>query len=424
MDPSKPDKKDHIDADNGNENMKKKHFFLYFLLCIVAIFLMIFFFTPVIFPQATQRLSLEKIAMAILFLTQIALLCNIILSLFIHSVLHNMVETEAPIRFTLFQKDYIALHKKRFFILGLVLIFLFGICFIYLPYNFLLACAILFIVCEIIYWMRLYLRLLYKVRVLTIQSSQIIKPKLDSVPEPSHHINIHLSSENEPQEVSTTHNEEPNYTYQALAALLKNKAMIVRKNAIKTLGKTNDKNIIPILIPCLSDEAAEVRAQVANTFGKMKIEGMQEPLKCLAHDESLNVRVAAIEALGHLLENNTSDIVIQALEDPEPEVRGAAAEAIGNLALFEGVEPLLGQIRDNDWFVRHKVVIALGRVPGLPSQNMIEKLIQATKDEHPDVARTSKHVIQKIWDEFGEDLESNSLLKEYIEQEQKELKIE
>ena len=55
---------------------------------------------------------------------------------------------------------------------------------------------------------------------------------------------------------------------------------------------------------------------------------------------------------------------------------------------------------------------------------MIEKLIQATKDRHPDVARTSKHVIQKIWDEFGEDLESNSLLKEYIEQEQKELKIE
>ena len=28
MDPSKPDKKDHIDADNGNENMKKKHFSL------------------------------------------------------------------------------------------------------------------------------------------------------------------------------------------------------------------------------------------------------------------------------------------------------------------------------------------------------------------------------------------------------------
>ena len=230
MDPSKPDKKDHIDADNGNENMKKKHFFLYFLLCIVAIFLMIFFFTPVILPQATQRLSLEKIAMAILFLTQIALLCNIILSLFIHSVLHNMVETEAPIRFTLFQKDYIALHKKRFFILGLVLIFLFGICFIYLPYNFLLAVRFysLFVKSSIGCGST---RLLYKVRVLTIQS-QIIKPKLDSVPEPSHHINIHLSSENEPQEVSTTHNENQT-TRTKHWSLTKNKAMIVRKNAIK-----------------------------------------------------------------------------------------------------------------------------------------------------------------------------------------------
>ena len=366
-----------------------------------------------------ENSMIYKISTIVLLLSQIALLCNIVLSAFINSMFSNLEETEAPIRFSFFEKEYIFRYKVRFLLFGLLVLILFSLAFFFFPKDISLSIAVLFLLGELLYWMCLYLQTLYKLRLLNIQT-QTIKNQ-PTVHEQAQQINIHLAKENDtPEEPVETTQEKIDYTLVALRSLLHSNSISVRKNAIKSLGKSQKTDVLPLLLECLGDEAPEVRAQLASTLWKMKAENMQEPLKCLAHDDFVNVRVAAIEALGHVSQNDTEGTIIQALEDEYPEVRGAAAEAIGNLALFEGLEPLLAQINDPDWFVRHKIVIALGRVPGLPSKNMLEKLMQATHDVHEDVARTSKHVLMRMAEEYSYDDDCTKMLNDFFEKEKEE----
>jgi len=372
-----------------------------------------------LYPE--ENSMIYKISMIVLLLSQIALLCNIVLSAFINSMFSNLEETDAPIRFSFFEKEYIFRYKVRFLLFGLLVIILFIFACLFLPKDITLSIAVVFLLGELVYWMCLYLQTLYKLRLLNIQTQSI--KNQPPVHEQAQQINIHLAKEDD----STEENVEPtpekmDYTLIGLRSLLHSNSVSVRKNAIKSLGKSQKMEVLPLLLECLGDEAHEVRAQLASTLWKMKAENMQEPLKCLAHDDFVDVRVAAIEALGHVSQNDTENTIIQALEDEYPEVRGAAAEAIGNLALFEGLEPLLAQINDPDWFVRHKIVIALGRIPGLPSRNMLEKLMQATHDVHEDVARTSKHVLMRMADEYSYDTDCTKMLNDFFEKEKEEEK--
>lgn len=398
------------------KNMQKNLIGFIFAIAILGLCILLPMIMSLLYPE--ENSMIYKISMIVLLLSQIALLCNIVLSAFINSMFSNLEETEAPIRFSFFEKEYIFRYKVRFLLFGLLVLVLFSLACLFFPKDISISIAVVFLLGELLYWMCLYLQTLYKLRLLNIQT-QTIKNQ-PPVREQAQQINIHLAKEDDtPEEPVETPQAKEDYTLVALRSLLHSNSVSVRKNAIKSLGKSQKMDVLPLLLECLGDEAHEVRAQLASTLWKMKAENMQEPLKCLAHDDFVDVRVAAIEALGHVSQNDTENTIIQALEDEYPEVRGAAAEAIGNLALFEGLEPLLAQINDSDWFVRHKIVIALGRIPGLPSRNMLEKLMQATHDVHEDVARTSKHVLMRMAEEYSYDDDCSKILNDFFEKEQK-----
>jgi hypothetical protein len=187
----------------------------------------------------------------------------------------------------------------------------------------------------------------------------------------------------------------------SLLAILKSSVTKVRRDAIKMIGKLNTSEVITAVIPALSDPAPEVRAQAVSVLGKTGEKSMREPLKCLLYDEAPEVRAAIVEALGNLGDEDAFDRLVQSLDDPAPEVRGTAAEAMAELGHKKAVKYIVPKIKDKDWYVRHKVVIALGKIKGDLSLDALEQLIEAVKDEHQYVASAVRHLLRKIHHEMS-----------------------
>ena len=182
----------------------------------------------------------------------------------------------------------------------------------------------------------------------------------------------------------------------SLMAILQSRVPKIRKEAVKLLGRLATPDTLNAVIPMLGDTVSEVRAQAIAVLGKSGEKSMREPLRCMLYDDNADVRAAVVEAIGNLGDDDAFDLIVQALDDAAPEVRGAAAEALANLGIKKAVKYIVAKMKDKDWFVRHKAVIALGKVKTELPLDAIENLLQAARDEHNYVNSSARHLLKKL----------------------------
>lgn len=105
------------------------------------------------------------------------------------------------------------------------------------------------------------------------------------------------------------------------------------------------------------------------------IEGL---IKALKHSDE-DVRLEAIKALGKIQDKRAVEPLIEMLENENDQIRMHAAEALGEVGDKRSVDPLISMLKDKDWEVGHYAIGPLRKLVG--SDKTAEFLIEPLKKE-------------------------------------------
>lgn len=127
------------------------------------------------------------------------------------------------------------------------------------------------------------------------------------------------------------------YTQQISAALTRNNQQ-VRANAAFLLGKTGDKNALPLLYQVIQDEASDdkVRLNAIEAIARLGDEKIYQKLWAMLISAYADDRVFGIRAMGAMGTSRAKDSLLTMLKDDLTEVRLVAAEQLGYLGDTEG----------------------------------------------------------------------------------------
>ncbi|MDD3043633.1 MAG: HEAT repeat domain-containing protein [Methanosarcinaceae archaeon] len=220
-------------------------------------------------------------------------------------------------------------------------------------------------------------------------------------------------------------NLRSNQTVEKLTGLLDSRDPIIRANAVKALGNTEDPAVIPPLIEMLEDPALEVRKEAAHmlgTFGYLEAPGAEKavtPLIRALEDRDEDVRISVIYSLGSFGDEEAVLPLISLLGHKDAAVRKAAAYALGRIgdpraveALTErveteenwlerrimaetlieiggteAVEPLIMLLEDKDYRIRQSAAMGLGK---LRATEAVDALLEALETERERVVRQAE----------------------------------
>jgi len=157
----------------------------------------------------------------------------------------------------------------------------------------------------------------------------------------------------------------------------------VREAAIRTLGRTQDKSVVPLIAKALYDKSDDVREAAADTlvdFGKMSAPAAPM-LSYALWDRVPEVRKSAASLLGEIGYPSSIPLLLQAFRSRDKlniqyGVDWDAAHAIAKIN--GGVFVLIGELGSGSWRVRGIAGEALGELgvkaaPALPMMRMILK---------------------------------------------------
>lgn len=165
-----------------------------------------------------------------------------------------------------------------------------------------------------------------------------------------------------------------------------------------------NKKVIEHLIQKLTDEDPKVRAYSAKAieeYGKQAVDPLIHTLK----DKDPKIRVNSMELLQKIENRRAIEPLIQTLKDEDREVRAKGAKALGKVGVTtytnitdcnivvgfrknwtigdsRAVEPLIQALKDEDPEVRANSAKTLGIIG---NEEAIEPLIQISKDNNPDI---------------------------------------
>lgn len=211
----------------------------------------------------------------------------------------------------------------------------------------------------------------------------------------------------------------------ALIHALKNDPdKVVRNNAARSLGKIgqDSDDVINVLCEALSDPDYYVKQSAAWSLGKLKNIKALEPLinlikggaakvyvssgaeSSVSKEELtdtlktdgmkyLDIQIKAIQAIGEIGREEAVEPLIGELGDDEAQIRCAIALALGKIKSKKAVPKLMEVLNDPLWYVRRDAAIALGMV-GDPRS--IEALIDKVSDKYQDVADNVAKALGKI----------------------------
>jgi len=233
-------------------------------------------------------------------------------------------------------------------------------------------------------------------------------------------------------------------------AALKDEHSKIREEAAMALGDLKEISAVEPLIATLKDEDDDVRRHSAISLGKIKDNrAVEYLLEAIRYDDSLGVQIEAAGALGKIKDGRAIKPLITAFKDKdnpmfqeyalkaliemgrlavEPlifelknddwEIRRDAAEALGEIKNTRATKPLIDALKDKNEVVRWKAVEALGKTKDTQA---VEPLIAALKDEDSYVRN---YAAKALWEITKQDLgkEYNAWLKWWEENKDKFLK--
>lgn len=178
----------------------------------------------------------------------------------------------------------------------------------------------------------------------------------------------------------------------ALISALKSKDPEVQYHAAEALGDLGDERAVGALISALRDEELSgVRWKAAEALSKIGVPAVDPLIGELRNDDD-DVRWKAAIALGEIGDQRAIGPLISLLGDPDRFVRSRAAYALGLIG-GPAVDPLVGALQKGDGNLRWGAAIALGKIHDIRA---IDPLIRALADKYENVRAESARSLAAI----------------------------
>lgn len=156
----------------------------------------------------------------------------------------------------------------------------------------------------------------------------------------------------------------------------------VRVHAVRGLARVGDTGAIPHIL----DIATRVRpweaARTADALVEMGPAAVEPVINWVEHEQakaypSVDVVALAGRLLGLIGDERAEPVLITLLGSDRPDWRVAAASALEQAGTDTSVEPLRVALRDHDWRVRARAVVALG---AMAADVAVEEIAQLLTD--------------------------------------------
>ncbi len=158
---------------------------------------------------------------------------------------------------------------------------------------------------------------------------------------------------------------------------------IVRMHAVKALGRLQDPQSVPALIPLLQDKVKAVREEVSSALAAIGEASIPALLQALAHQEWL-VRLHAVESLGKTRSQKAVEPLLSVIfNDGDSAVREDAVRALGDIGHPQAVEFLFTAMKEPG--LRTLAVEALGRIGDRRAVPVLMEVVTGTNP--PEVTR-------------------------------------
>ena len=169
--------------------------------------------------------------------------------------------------------------------------------------------------------------------------------------------------------------------FEKVIASLKSEDNEVRANAVSRLAGITDERVVLPLVYALRDPAVIVRRSAARSLGKSESATAVQPLIDALSDADRGVRDSAAESLGHLGIHAHSSL-LEVLSSPQWERRVGALVALRLTDV--NVDPLIivPLLTDENHYVRREATKTIGRIGGV---NVLGDLKYVLQDPDPGV---------------------------------------
>lgn len=155
-----------------------------------------------------------------------------------------------------------------------------------------------------------------------------------------------------------------------------------RVEALSSLAKLNDPEIVPILLSQLTDKSPQVRAAASEYLGLAGDSKAIKPLVKRLNDNNSEVRRAAISSLGFLLVGQKSPrVLMEKLGDRNMLVRIETCETLGAIGDKKALPALLRALYDSSPLVRSYAAGAIGELGGQKEIGSLEERLKVEKSE-------------------------------------------
>lgn len=176
--------------------------------------------------------------------------------------------------------------------------------------------------------------------------------------------------------------------------LLNDPDLVVRREAVITLGEMGDERCVAPLVRALRDGDWQVREAAIDALGEVGSPAVESLLKQL---RDWDIRKAVIRALGKIKDERVLDPLVNQLRSDEFGLD--ATDALVSLG-EPAIERLVAALKDKDESIRKQAVIALGRIK---SPQALDPLIEMLQDQDWFTRLTAAAALEKIGDERGRD---------------------
>ncbi len=174
--------------------------------------------------------------------------------------------------------------------------------------------------------------------------------------------------------------------------LLKDPDWVVRREAVVTLGEMADERCVAPLSRALRDGDWQVREAAVEALASVGSPAVETLVRLLRDWE---VRKAAIQALGKIKDERVLDpLVAQLRIDEFREDATTALAEVGKPA----VPRVIAALKDKDEYVRKQAVIILGRIK---DPEAIDSLIELLQDSDWYIRLTAAAALEAIHDDRG-----------------------
>lgn len=175
-----------------------------------------------------------------------------------------------------------------------------------------------------------------------------------------------------------------------IAALLKDENKEIRRAAANALGELPARSAINELVAAMKDEDAEVRASAIRALTEIKDPAVVGPLTAALQDPNADVRAKAIEALHELDLSSPPNGLVEMLKDQNADVRHEAVHAVGHYKIAQAVPQLRAMLEDSNADVREAAVEALSEIR---NEEALQALMGALKSKDPKVRKAAAEAL-------------------------------